>query len=91
MENELQFQISPYTSFVLTIRSPLQEKNIFKGLNIFYLFLVSMMETSKSDVIHSMKRAKSDLKWLTNNVVRYLHINWRRVEKREISASTGLQ
>jgi hypothetical protein len=87
MENELEFRDNPYTSFILSIRSPVTREKYLQRLGYFLSYVGINDGNSKTDVMLG-QRSKADPIWLTNNLVRYLYIHRRRMEKREISAAT---
>jgi len=88
MYNELDFQETPYTSFILAIRSPITRQKYLQRLSYFISF-VGINDGSIEDRCNELgQKSKADSLWLSNNVARYLHIHRQRVEKREISAST---
>jgi integrase len=88
MEKELEFQESPYTSFILAIRSPITSEKYLQRLGYFLSYL-GINEGNFEDRCNILgQKSKEDSKWLTNNLVRYLHIHRQRVEKRQISAAT---
>ena len=88
MENELEFQETPYTSFILAIRSPITRQKYVQRLISFSSFVGIDNGTIEDRCNVLGKKAKEDSIWFGNNVARYFHAHRQRLEKREISAST---
>ena len=88
MQKDLELQESPYTSFILAIRSPITREKYLQRLGYFLSYLGIKDGNIENRCNFLGQRAKKDSTWLANHVVRYLHIHRERVEKREISAAT---
>jgi len=87
MENELQTE-TPYDSFVFAIRSPITREKYLGRLR-YFLSYVGITEGNIENRCNTFgEKCKVDPKWLSNSVIRYLHVHRQRVEQREISAST---
>ena len=87
MENELQLE-TPYDSFVFAIRSPVTREK-YLGRLAYFMSYVGITEGNIEDRCNIFgQKCKADSRWLANNMIRYLHIHRKRVERREISAST---
>lgn len=87
MENELKVE-TPYDSFVFAIRSPVTRKKYLGRLG-YFLSYVGITEGNIEIRCNIFgKRCNADPRWLSNSVIRYLHVHRLRVEQREISAST---
>ena len=87
MENELKFE-TPYESFVFAIRSPVTREK-YLGRLAYFMSYVGITEGNIENKCNVLgEKCKADSKWLANNVIQYLHTHRKRVERREISAST---
>jgi hypothetical protein len=87
MENEFKEEI-PYNSFLFAFRSPVTREK-YLGRLAFFMSYVGITEgniESRCNILG--EKCKADPKWLSNSVIRYLHVHRQRVERREISAST---
>jgi hypothetical protein len=88
MENELELEETPYYVLTMAIRSPITRQKYLQRLEYFITFLgINDGNIEKKCKIFGLK-ARADSKWLTNNIMRYLQVQRKRMEKREISAAT---
>ena len=86
MENELE--VAPHDSFVFAIRSPVTREK-YLGRLAYFMAYVGITEGNIENRCNVFgEKCKADQRWLVNNVIRYLHVNRERVDRREISAST---
>jgi integrase len=87
VEIQLQFE-TPYESFVYAIRSPLTRQKYIGRLGYFlsYLDITEGNFENRCNILG--EKSKTDPAWLANNIIKYLHIQRKRVDRREISAST---
>jgi hypothetical protein len=87
MQDELEFQ-SPYSAFVMAIRSPITRQKYVQRLQYFLSFLDINEGNIESNCNILAKKSKADLQWLINGLMGYLQIHRQRVERREISGAT---
>jgi|SRR6187551_1128170 len=88
MENELEFQESPYTSFVLAIRSYVTREKYLQRLS-YFLSYVGIKDGNIEEKCNILgQKAQTDSKWFTNNMIKYLQVHRERMENREIYAAT---
>jgi len=84
MENKIEFE-TPYESFVFAIRSPVTREKYLGRLG-YFLSYVGITEGNIENRCNILgQKCKADSTWLSNNVIKYLHIHRQRVEQREIS------
>jgi integrase len=87
--------VDPYSLFVLAIRSPVTRSKYLQRMRYFLDYL----EIPKSDDSGSIisfenrinifaHRARTDIIWFSNSIVKYLHGHKQRVERKEITGST---
>ena len=95
MAEKEEIPMDPYSFFILAIRSPVTRAKYLQRMGYFLDFL----EIPKSDDYGSIisfenrinsfaQRARDDVNWLTNSIVKYLHGHKQRVERKEITGST---
>jgi len=87
MQDELEFQ-SPYSLFVMAIRSSITRQKYIQRLEYFLSFLGINDGNIETKCKILARKSKVDSQWLTNNVIKYLQIHRQRVERREISGAT---
>jgi integrase len=89
-EQESEMDTSPYSLFIMAISSPITREKYLQRLIYFlnYLGIGQKGEDIEKRCNLLIFKAKSDIKWLTNNLIKYLHLHKNRVENKEITGST---
>jgi citrate lyase synthetase len=88
MELEIQPEESPYLLLVMALRSQITRKKYLQRLG-YFLDFVGIENLSLEQRCNSLcEKAKKNVNWLTNKIIKYLQIHRQRVEAKEISAST---
>jgi citrate lyase synthetase len=88
MELEIQPEESPYLLLVMALRSRITRKKYLQRLG-YFLDFVGIENLSLEQRCNSLcEKAKKNVNWLTNKIIKYLQIHRQRVEAKEISAST---
>ena len=87
---EEESQLSPYMMFKYSIRSDLTRKYYERRLRIFFDFIQFEIEIKEIEIRcnHLAERAKTNINWTLNQVIRFLQFQKERVEKEEITAAT---
>jgi hypothetical protein len=88
MKNEVQFQESPYSAFIMAIRSPVTREKYLRRLEYFLSYVGISGESIEKKCNVLGQKSKGDSKWLTKYVIAYLHTQRLRLERREISPAT---
>ena len=87
---EPEMDASPYSIFIMAINSPVTREKYLQRL-VYFLNYVGIDQKGE-DVEERCNllvfKAKSDIKWLTNNLIKYLHFHKNRVDNKEITGST---
>ncbi len=78
----------PMTVFRDSIRSPMTKNRYEKRLDLFFKFIQLDGVTVDGRAKAFASRAKSDLDWVTNEIMTYMRSQKERAEKGEISEST---
>jgi hypothetical protein len=88
MELEMQVEENPYSLLVMAIRSPITRQKYLQRLRYFLDFagIENLSIEQRCNILG--ERAKKDVSWLTNKIIKYLQIHRQRVEAKEITAST---
>jgi integrase len=89
-EEEEQSQLSPYTMFKYSIRSELTRKYYERRLRTFFDFIQFEIEIKEIEIRcnHFAERAKININWTLNQIIRFLQFQKERVENVEITAAT---
>jgi integrase len=88
MELETELEESAYSLLVMAINSPITRKKYFQRLG-YFLDYSGIENGSLEQRCNSLcGKAKKDIGWLTNKIIKYLQIHRHRVEVKEISGST---
>ena len=88
MENDLFLDESPYYAIIHSLRSTVTREKYLGRLSVFMSF-VGITKGNQEERCNALgTRAKASPNWLTQEVVRYLHIQRQRAENREISGAT---
>jgi hypothetical protein len=89
-EEEEQNQLSPYIMFKYSIRSELTRKYYERRLRTFFDFIQFEIETKDVEIRcnHFAERAKININWTLNQIIRFLQFQKERVENAEITAAT---
>jgi hypothetical protein len=87
---EQEMDASPYSLFIMAINSPITREKYLQRL-VYFLNYVGIGQ--KEDAVEErcnllVFKAKKDVKWFTNNLIKYLHLHKSRVENKEITGST---
>jgi len=83
-----QLDVSPYSLFVGSIRSPETKKKYLQRMGYFFDYLnIHQTDTEECFKILTQK-AKADFNWLVNAIFKYLQGHKGRVERKEISSAT---
>lgn len=83
-----QLDVSPYSLFVGSIRSPETKKKYLQRMEYFFDYLnIHQTDTEECFEILTQK-AKVDFNWLVNAIFKYLQGHRGRVERKEISSAS---
>jgi hypothetical protein len=87
---EEESKLSPYMMFKYSIRSDLTRKYSERRLRIFFDFIQIEIEIKEIEIRcnHLAERAKTNINWTLNQIIRFLQFQKERVEKEEITAAT---
>jgi hypothetical protein len=86
IEESVQLDSSPYSIFILAIRSPITREKYLQRLGYFFDYVGTEQYDTIEDRCNIFgQRAKGDIKWLTNNILKYLQLHKDRVERKEIT------
>jgi hypothetical protein len=89
IEESIQLHSSPYSIFILAIRSPITREKYLQRLGYFLDYSgIGEQGTIEERCNIFGKKAKSDINWLANNILKYLQYHKDRVERKEITGST---
>jgi hypothetical protein len=89
IEEPVQLDSSPYSIFILAIRSPITREKYLQRLGYFFDYIGIEEQDAIEDRCNIFgEKAKSDIKWLANNILKYLQLHKDRVERKEITGST---
>ena len=81
--------IDPYNMFVYAIRSPYTKESYFRRLRRFFDAInFCEGETMDKRCNTFAYRGKNESNWALCNILKFLHFQKERVEKKEITAST---
>jgi hypothetical protein len=87
IEESIQLHSSPYSIFILAIRSPItREKYLRLGYFLDYIGIEKGTINERCNVF--AEKAKNDINWVANNILKYLQVHKDRVERKEITGST---
>jgi integrase len=89
IEESIQLHSSPYSIFILDIRSPITREKYLQRLGYF----LDYVGIGEHDAIEERcnifdEKAKNDINWVANNILKYLQVHKDRVERKEITGST---
>jgi len=81
---EPEMDASPYSLFIMAINSPVTREKYLQRLLYFlnYADIGGKGEDIESRCNLLVFKAKSDIKWFTNSLIKYLHLHKNRVENR---------
>src|SRR5262245_60860672 len=83
-----QLDVSPYSLFVGSIRSPETRKKYLQRMGYFFNYL-KIYETDPERCFEILTRkSRTDFNWLVNSIFKYLQGHKGRVERKEISSAT---
>jgi hypothetical protein len=81
--------MDPFTLFVYGIRSPYTKESYFRRLRSFFDAIdLGRGETFEERCNSFAHRARTDSNWAFSNIIRFLHYQKERVERKEITAGT---
>lgn len=89
IEESIQLGSSPYSIFILSIRSPITREKYLQRIGYFFDY-IGIGKQSKIEERCNIfgENAKGDINWLANNILKYLQVHKDRVERKEITGST---
>ncbi len=89
LENQsLELDVSPYSLFIGSIRSPVTREKYLQRMGYFLDYLnIRQKDVEERFEILTLK-AKNDVNWLANVIFKYLQVHKGRVERKEISSAT---
>jgi hypothetical protein len=90
-EKEVQNQfLTPYTMFRYSIRSEVTRKYYERRLRKFFDFVEFEVEVEDVERRYNdfADKGKSNTNWTMNQIIRFLHFQKERVERKEITAAT---
>jgi hypothetical protein len=88
-EEQQQENIDPYTLFAYGIRSSYTKESYFRRLRGFF----DAINLDKGKIFNERcntfaYKGRTDCEWAFNNIIRFLHFQKERVQKKEITAGT---
>jgi hypothetical protein len=87
-EGMLNLESSPYSIFILSIRSQVTRGKYLQRIGYFLNFVDIKQGTIEERCNTFGVKAKADRTWLVNNIVKYLQAHKSRAERKEITGST---
>jgi hypothetical protein len=87
-EGMLNLESSPYSIFILSIRSQITRGKYLQRIGYFLNFVDIKQGTIDERCNTFGVKAKADRTWLVNNIVKYLQAHKSRAERKEITGST---
>jgi hypothetical protein len=89
MSELTEFESDPYPLFVFALNSPSTKEKYIPRLNKFFDF-ISLDGTTQEKCLAFVKNAGGQPSWALSSVIKYLQMNKKRVERKEITAATAL-
>jgi hypothetical protein len=83
-----QLEVSPYSLFVGSIRSPETRKKYLQRMGYFFNYLSIPPHSPEERFEILTQKAEADLNWLINALFKYIQNHRARVDKKEISGAT---
>jgi integrase len=84
----LRLEVSPYSLFVGSIRSPETRKKYLQRMGYFLNYL-KIHETDPEVCFEILtQKGRTDFNWLVNSIFKFLQCHKGRVERKEISSAT---
>jgi len=88
-EEIIQLNSSPYSIFILSIRAPITREKYLQRLGYFFDYVgIEEQGTIEERCNIFSEKAKNDINWVANNILKYLQLQKDRVERKEITGST---
>ena len=84
----IQLDVSSYSLFVGSIRSPVTKEKYLQRMGYFIDYLNIHQKDAEERFEILTQKASSDINWLVNAIFRYLQVHKGRVERKEISTAT---
>lgn len=86
-EEQLQEKVDPYTLFVYGIRSPYTKESYFRRLRGFFDAINLDKDTTFRERCNTfVHKGRNDSNWAFNNIIRSLHYQKERVQRRSQQA-----
>lgn len=83
-----QLDISPYSLFVGSIRSPVTKEKYLQRMGYFFDYLNIHQKDVEERFDILTRKADTNTSWLVNAIFNYLQVHKGRVERKEISTAT---
>jgi hypothetical protein len=83
-----RLDVSPYSLFVGSIRSPVTKEKYLQRMRYFFDYLSIHHHDAEGCFEVLTQKANADINWLANEIFSYIQVHKGRVERREISAAT---
>jgi hypothetical protein len=87
-EEIIQLDSSPYLIFIFAIRSPITREKYLQRIGYFFDYIGIEQDTIEERCNIFGQKAKGDINWVANNILKYLQVHKNRVEQKEITGST---
>jgi hypothetical protein len=87
-EGKLNLESSPYSIFILSIRSQVTKGKYLQRIGYFLDFVGIKQGIIEERCNTFGLKAKADRTWIVNNIVKYLQVHKNRAERKEITGST---
>jgi hypothetical protein len=88
IEDSSQLGSSPYSLFIIAIQSPVTRQKYLQRIDYFFDYVGIEQGTIEERCNIFGEKAKNDINWVTNNILKYLQVHKDRVEGKEITGST---
>ena len=88
VEEIIQLDSSPYFIFIFAIRSPVTREKYLQRIGYFFDYIGIEKGTIEERCNIFGQKAKGNINWVANNIIKYLQVHKNRVERKEITGST---
>ena len=84
----LDTESDPYSMFVFAMNAPQTREKYVTRLKRFFDFIDLPSSTIEERCNNSVQKGKGDSKWILNSILRFLHAQKERLERKEITGAT---
>jgi hypothetical protein len=82
VEEIIQLDSSPYLIFIFAIRSPITREKYLQRIGYFFDYIGIEQGTIEERCSIFGEKAKGDINWVANNIIKYLQVHKNRVERK---------